>query len=233
MVITKSTLRNIGGAINWVCNDIKEKKGGVEADKLDSLSKLINSCSSLVERCKQHEIDPTLDGDPTYYNKLAAKGTDRRTIMNERTRLRNHSGFALISIVVVLFIICFLAVRELPKYFSLDEDKDKIKKDTINMTDGAVPKTGAITDDSKNMAGVAALAAATSNVQMVYAKLLVNNTSGMTITNADVVNLLNSSHTVVGDYVVSYSTSGTDKITATLQSSSKGKFGTPNSKVSV
>jgi competence protein ComGC len=157
------------------------------------------------------------------------KGTGG-TIMNERILLRNHSGFALISIIVVLLIICFLAVRELPKFFSFDEDKDKIKKSTVNMTDGTVPKVGAITDDSKNIAGVAALAAATSNVQMVYAKLLVNNTSGTTITNADVVNLLNSSHTVVGDYVVSYSTSGTDKITATLQASSKGKFGTPNSK---
>jgi Tfp pilus assembly major pilin PilA len=153
-----------------------------------------------------------------------------RTIMNERILFRNHRGFALISIIVALVIICILAVRELPKYFSLDEDKDKVHDTKINMTDGTVPKVGKITDDARNMAGVAALIAATSNVQMVYAKLLVNNMSGTTITNADVVTLLNSSQTIVGDYVVLYSTSGTDKITATLQASSKGKFGTPSSK---
>jgi hypothetical protein len=154
----------------------------------------------------------------------------RRAIMNKRIRLINHSGFALISIIIVLVIIGFLAVREFPKYFGLGEDKDKVQVAKINMTDGTVPKAGAITDDARNMAGVAALTAAISNVQMVYAKLSVSNTSGTTISNTDVVNLLNSSHTVVGDYVVSYSTSGTDKITATLQASSKGKFGTPNSK---
>jgi competence protein ComGC len=152
--------------------------------------------------------------------------------MNERTLFRNHRGFALISIIVVLIIICFLAVRELPKYFSLDEDKDKDKVQVakINMTDGAVPKAGAITDDARNIAGMTALDAAASNVRMAYAKLLISNTSGTTVSNEAVVNLLNSSYTLVGDYVVSYSTSGTDKVTATLQASSKGKFGTPNSK---
>jgi hypothetical protein len=152
--------------------------------------------------------------------------------MNQRILFRNHSGFALISIIIALVIIGFLAVREFSEYFGFDRDKDKDKVEVakINMSDGKVPKAGAITDDARNMAGVAALTAATSNVQMVYAKLLVNNTSGTTITNADVVNILNSSHTEVGDYIVSYSISVTDKITATLQASSKGKFGTPNSK---
>jgi len=150
--------------------------------------------------------------------------------MNERILFRNHSGFALISIIIALVIIGFLAVREFSEYFGFDKDKDKVEVAKINMSDGKVPKAGAITDDTRNMAGVAALTAVTSNVQMAYAKFLVNNTSGTTITNADVVNILNSSHTEVGDYVVSYSISGTDKITATLQASSKGKFGTPNSK---
>jgi hypothetical protein len=154
----------------------------------------------------------------------------RRTIMNQRILFRNHSGFALISIIIALVIIGFLAVREFSEYFGFDRDKDKVEVAKINMSDGKVPKAGAITDDARNMAGVAALTAATSNVQMVYAKLLVNNTSGTTITNAYVVNILNSSHTEVGDYIVSYSISVTDKITATLQASSKGKFGTPNSK---
>jgi competence protein ComGC len=153
--------------------------------------------------------------------------------MSEGIILRNQKGLGLISIIVVLVIICILAVIQFPKYLSLDGDKagkGKVQDGAINMTDGTVPKAANVTDDARNMAGMAALTATTSTVQMVYAKLLVNNMSGTTVSNADVVSLLNSSYTVVGDYVVSYSTSGTDIITATLQASSKGKFGIPNSK---
>jgi hypothetical protein len=171
-----------------------------------------------------------VNGEKSLFHLHTKNKGKRRTIMNERILLRNHRGFALISIIVVLVIICFLAVRELPKYFSLDEDKDKVQVAKINMTDGTVPKAGAITDDARNIAGMTALDAAASNVRMAHAKLLISNTSGTTVSNEAVVNLLNSSYTLVGDYVVSYSTSGTDKVTATLQASSKGKFGTPNSK---
>ncbi len=45
--------------------------------KLDSLSKLVNSYSRLIERDKQKEIDP-MDGDPTYCKKIAADRTDRK-----------------------------------------------------------------------------------------------------------------------------------------------------------
>lgn len=77
---TKKMMRNIEAAINRVCEDIKEKNGASGADKLDSLSKLINSYSRLVERNNQKEIDPTMDGDPTYYKRLTAKGTDMKGI---------------------------------------------------------------------------------------------------------------------------------------------------------
>jgi hypothetical protein len=80
-MVTKKVIRNIEAAINRVCEDIKDKKGGSGADKLDSLSKLINSYSRLVERDRQHEIDPTLDGDPTYYKRLAAEKTDMKGII--------------------------------------------------------------------------------------------------------------------------------------------------------
>ena len=46
---TKKVIRNIEAAINRVCEDIKDKKGGSGADKLDSLSKLVNSYSKLIE----------------------------------------------------------------------------------------------------------------------------------------------------------------------------------------
>ena len=77
---TKKVIRNIEAAINRICEDIKDKKTGSGADKLDSLSKLVNSYSRLIERDKLKLIDPTIDGDPTYYKKLTAKGTDRRGI---------------------------------------------------------------------------------------------------------------------------------------------------------
>jgi len=38
---TKKVIRNIEVAINRICEDIKDKKGGSGADKLDSLAKLV------------------------------------------------------------------------------------------------------------------------------------------------------------------------------------------------
>lgn len=144
--------------------------------------------------------------------------------------MTNRKGFALISIIAVLVILCILAAIEIPKYLSPNKDKDKIQ-DGGKITGGmTAPRSENLPDDARNMAGMAALDAAASNVQMAHAKLMISNTSGTTVSNEAVVTLLNSSYTSVGDYVVSYSISGTDKVTATLQASSKGKFGTPNSK---
>ena len=78
---TKKVIRNIEAAINRICDDIKQKQGGSGADKLDSLSKLVNSYSRLIERDKLKEIDPTEDGDPTYCKKLAAYRTGRKGII--------------------------------------------------------------------------------------------------------------------------------------------------------
>ena len=80
-MVAKRTIRNIEAAINRVCKDIKDKPGASGADKLDSLAKLINAVSRLVERDRQKEIDPTLDGDPSYYKRLTAKGTDMKGII--------------------------------------------------------------------------------------------------------------------------------------------------------
>ena len=74
-------IRNIEAAIIRVCLDIKNKQGGSGVDKLDSLSKLVNSYSRLIERDRQKEIDPTEDGDPTYYKRLTSKGADMRGII--------------------------------------------------------------------------------------------------------------------------------------------------------
>jgi hypothetical protein len=78
---TKKVIRNIEAAINRVCEDIKHRQGGSGADKLDSLSKLVNSYSRLIERDNQKKIDPTINGDPTFYKKLTAKGMDMKGII--------------------------------------------------------------------------------------------------------------------------------------------------------
>lgn len=147
----------------------------------------------------------------------------------KKALLRNQHGFALISIIAVLIIICILAVIELPKYLSPDKDKEMIREVTRN-TDIVVSKNDTLPDVARNMAGKAALDAATANVQMAHAKLQIDHTSGA-VSGEDVVNLLNADYTVVGDYVVSYTVSDPNKVTATLQANSKGKFGTPNSKI--
>lgn len=75
---TKTVLRNVEGAINRICTDIKDKKGGSGADKLDSLSKLVNSYSRLLERSKMKQYDPTEDGDPFYQERLEKNGSKNR-----------------------------------------------------------------------------------------------------------------------------------------------------------
>jgi hypothetical protein len=78
---TKKVIRNIEAAINRACEDIKDNKCGSGADKLDSLSKLVNSYSRLIERDKQKASNPTEDGDPTYYKRHTADNTDMKGII--------------------------------------------------------------------------------------------------------------------------------------------------------
>ena len=78
---TKKVIRNIEAAINRICEDIKQKQGGSGADKLDSLSKLVNSYSRLIERDKLKEIDATENGDPAFYKRLTAEGKDMKGII--------------------------------------------------------------------------------------------------------------------------------------------------------
>jgi hypothetical protein len=70
---SKKVIKNLEAAINRICDDIKDKKGGSGADKLDSLSKLVNSYSRLIERGKEKKIDTHMNGDPGYYERIAAQ----------------------------------------------------------------------------------------------------------------------------------------------------------------
>jgi len=77
---TKTVIKNIEATINRICTDIKEKHGGSGADKLDSLSKLINSYSRLLEREKNTGYNPTEDGDPMYYQRLRDKAAGKKPV---------------------------------------------------------------------------------------------------------------------------------------------------------
>ena len=52
---TDKVIVEVERTIKKVCSDIKKKKGAVGCDKLDSLSKLINSYSRLIERAAEPE----------------------------------------------------------------------------------------------------------------------------------------------------------------------------------
>ena len=79
---TNKIIKNLETAIDRVCEDIKEKKGGSGADKLDSLAKLVNSYSRLVERKKVKAYDKMMDGDPNHYKRLLKAGEpDRKGII--------------------------------------------------------------------------------------------------------------------------------------------------------
>ena len=47
---TERVIADLEKTIKKVCSDVKKKKGSVGSDKLDSLSKLVNSYSRLIER---------------------------------------------------------------------------------------------------------------------------------------------------------------------------------------
>ena len=60
---SKQVLTNLEQTIKRVCIDIKKKKGAVGSDKLDSLSKLTNSYSRLLERQKLDDKKVHDEGD--------------------------------------------------------------------------------------------------------------------------------------------------------------------------
>ncbi|HOI74632.1 MAG TPA: hypothetical protein PLO63_10830 [Syntrophales bacterium] len=147
----------------------------------------------------------------------------------------SRRGFGLISIVLALGILCILAVMMIPRYLGDPGGKDKAAVSVKGPAGpAAVPEALAgrtvAPGDAANVAGMAALAAAASNVQAAYTKLVVGNPSGGAVTSDEVAALLNSGYTAVGDYIVSYTPSGRDKIIARLQPGSRGKYGTPDSR---
>ena len=71
---TRKVIKNLEATIDRICEDIKEKKGGSGADKLDSLAKLINAYNRLIERKKEKAYDKMMDGDPNYYKRLLKAG---------------------------------------------------------------------------------------------------------------------------------------------------------------
>ena len=60
---TERIIIEVERTIKKVCGDVKRKKGAVGCDKLDSLSKLVNSYSRLLER-QQESKDRNEDKKP-------------------------------------------------------------------------------------------------------------------------------------------------------------------------
>jgi hypothetical protein len=75
---TNKIIKNLESAINRICEDINEKKGGSGADKLDSLAKLVNSYGRLIERKKVKAYDKMIDGDPKQYKRMLKAGEPNR-----------------------------------------------------------------------------------------------------------------------------------------------------------
>jgi len=77
----KQVLKEVEGAILRVCTDIKNKKGGSGAEKLDSLSKLLNSYSRLSERAKKEKHDYEKHGDPDHYKRISRESISKKGIV--------------------------------------------------------------------------------------------------------------------------------------------------------
>jgi len=66
---TDKVIVEVERTIKKVCRDIKKRNGSVGCDKLDSLSKLINSYSRLIERTSEPEEKEGFDRS-TYIDAL-------------------------------------------------------------------------------------------------------------------------------------------------------------------
>ena len=66
---TDKVIVEVERTIKKVCRDIKKRNGSVGCDKLDSLSKLINSYSRLIERASEPEEKEAFDRS-TYVDAL-------------------------------------------------------------------------------------------------------------------------------------------------------------------
>ena len=78
---TKQVLKNLETTIMRVCDDIREKKAGSGVDKLDSLSKLVNSYSRLLERERQKDIDPLNDVGTGCDSRIDTRKRDMRGVI--------------------------------------------------------------------------------------------------------------------------------------------------------
>ena len=71
---TNKIIKSLESTINKICEELKEKKGGSGADKLDSLAKLVNSYTRLIELNKEKAHDKMMDGDPKFYKRMIKAG---------------------------------------------------------------------------------------------------------------------------------------------------------------
>lgn len=77
----EQVIKEVEAAIVRVCADIKQKKGRSGADKLDALSKLLNSYNRLTDKGHTSDRNPEEYGDPEYYERLKKLEGHRRNVI--------------------------------------------------------------------------------------------------------------------------------------------------------
>ncbi|HOP35423.1 MAG TPA: hypothetical protein PL090_03805, partial [Syntrophales bacterium] len=81
--------------------------------------------------------------------------------MKRKTQPKGQGGFAFVSIILVLIIIGILASIQLTKYLNPDEEeKDTKSANPAHVGTMTIPKSKALSNEARNVAGKAALDAA-------------------------------------------------------------------------
>lgn len=66
----EDVLKKVEKTIGYICSDVRKKKGNIGTNKIDSIAKLVNSYSRLLDKTIEEEWDYETHGDSYFPESL-------------------------------------------------------------------------------------------------------------------------------------------------------------------